>query len=231
MDQINERIGKTIQTYRKAQGMTLEKLAAAICKSKSTVSKYELGDISLDVTVLSDISRALGLKPQQILSGITDPEEECEATVSSGFRRYLYSYDGYSHHIIRALLIIASPEDNESPVSLFYDADSFETPERCRVLYVGTQNRHETITNYMLKKRGGIESPQICAIRPLDYQGLESGILFGISSRKQQPAALKCILSDTLLEENKELIKKLIISSEDIRMIKKVNQFMLEPPF
>lgn len=41
MSQISTEIGKQIRTFRKKRKMTLEALAAVICKSKSTVSKYE----------------------------------------------------------------------------------------------------------------------------------------------------------------------------------------------
>jgi transcriptional regulator with XRE-family HTH domain len=43
MSQISTEIGKQIRTFRKKRKMTLEALAAVICKSKSTVSKYENG--------------------------------------------------------------------------------------------------------------------------------------------------------------------------------------------
>ena len=47
MSQISTEIGKQIRTFRKKRKMTLEALAAVICKSKSTVSKYENGEIPL----------------------------------------------------------------------------------------------------------------------------------------------------------------------------------------
>ena len=43
MSQISAEIGKQIRTFRKKRKMTLETLAGIICKSKSTVSKYENG--------------------------------------------------------------------------------------------------------------------------------------------------------------------------------------------
>ena len=49
MSQISTEIGKQIRTFRKKRKMTLEALAAVICKSKSTVSKYENGEIPVDI--------------------------------------------------------------------------------------------------------------------------------------------------------------------------------------
>ena len=36
---VSEEIGKKLNTFRKARGMTLEALARQVCKSKSTLSK------------------------------------------------------------------------------------------------------------------------------------------------------------------------------------------------
>ena len=59
MSQISTEIGKQIRTFRKKRKMTLEALAAVICKSKSTVSKYENGEIPVDIETLYEIASAL----------------------------------------------------------------------------------------------------------------------------------------------------------------------------
>ena len=41
--------GERIRYYRKKKQMTIDQLAAAICKSKSCVSKYENGQIAVDL--------------------------------------------------------------------------------------------------------------------------------------------------------------------------------------
>ena len=56
---IDKRVGKNIKKYRLAYKMTLEELAKQIHKSKSTISKYEKGLISLDMATLEEISQVL----------------------------------------------------------------------------------------------------------------------------------------------------------------------------
>ena len=63
---ISEEIGKKINIFRKKKGWTVQELGDAICKSKATVSKYEKGQISLDVDTLYDIAAALGVSPEQL---------------------------------------------------------------------------------------------------------------------------------------------------------------------
>lgn len=49
MSELNKHIGKQIRMYRKVQGLTLQQLADLIHKSRASVSKYETGEITLDV--------------------------------------------------------------------------------------------------------------------------------------------------------------------------------------
>ena len=67
MSQISTEIGKQIRTFRKKRKMTLEALAAVICKSKSTVSKYENGEIPVDIETLYEIASALQIHVEQLL--------------------------------------------------------------------------------------------------------------------------------------------------------------------
>ena len=51
-------VGSRIRFYRKLKNMTQDQLAAAIHKSESTLSKYESGQIAIDVGSLYDIASA-----------------------------------------------------------------------------------------------------------------------------------------------------------------------------
>lgn len=68
MSKINQHIGSRIRSFRKQQGMTLQQLADQIHKSRTSLSKYETGEITLDVETLYDISTALGVD----MSRLTD---------------------------------------------------------------------------------------------------------------------------------------------------------------
>ena len=67
MAQISHEIGKRIRAFRKARHMTLDELAQILCKNKSTLSKYETGEIVLDIETIYEISRALGIHVEQLL--------------------------------------------------------------------------------------------------------------------------------------------------------------------
>ena len=68
MSEINVEIGKKIRNFRKNQKMTIEELAKLINKSKATVSKYEKGEIIIDIVTLYEIAVYVNLKvPQNII--------------------------------------------------------------------------------------------------------------------------------------------------------------------
>ncbi|MBR1442490.1 MAG: helix-turn-helix transcriptional regulator [Firmicutes bacterium] len=68
MNQITSHVGSKIKLYRKNNGLSINELASLIHKSKSTLSKYENGLISIDIETLYDISKVLHVN----LSGLVE---------------------------------------------------------------------------------------------------------------------------------------------------------------
>lgn len=87
MSQISTEIGKQIRTFRKKRKMTLEALAAVICKSKSTVSKYENGEIPVDIETLYEIASALQIHVEQLIRCVFDVLSE---TDTSSYKIMMY---------------------------------------------------------------------------------------------------------------------------------------------
>ena len=60
---VDEKVGRNIRKYRMAYNMTLKELAVRLHKSVSTVSKYEKGDISLDISTFLELSKIFKVSP------------------------------------------------------------------------------------------------------------------------------------------------------------------------
>ena len=75
MSQISQHIGSRIRSFRRAQGMTLQQLADKIHKSRASVSKYETGEIVVDIETLYDISQALNVE-LNVLTDYCDPKPQ-----------------------------------------------------------------------------------------------------------------------------------------------------------
>ena len=59
MSEISAQIGSQIRTLRKKRKMTLDDLSGIIHKSRSTISKYEKGEIAIDRETLYEIADAI----------------------------------------------------------------------------------------------------------------------------------------------------------------------------
>ena len=55
--------------------MTLQQLADRIHKSRASVSKYETGEVSLDIVTLTEIARVLEVQPGQLVDLPVQEEE------------------------------------------------------------------------------------------------------------------------------------------------------------
>lgn len=62
MAQVSTLVGQKIRNFRKRKNLTLEEFGQRIYKSKATLSKYESGEIKLDVDTLYQIAGALDVQ-------------------------------------------------------------------------------------------------------------------------------------------------------------------------
>lgn len=235
MSALSETVGERIRLFRQMKKLTLVALAEKIHKSKATLSKYENGEITLDVETLFEIAAALEIRPQLLIdvpAARRDPRTRSGALKGGFFaegRIYLYFYDGRSRRIVRSLL--EAGWDGEAPTaSLYYDLNSFAHPEECRNLYIGTAEYFDTIsTFYLASQSNRIEHLSLCAANPFDRRSQVMGMLSGLSRHPLLPVSIKCILSPTALEENDELKNTLLLSPGDMKTTRALNMFALKP--
>ena len=83
---------------------------------------------------------------------------------------------------------------------------------------------YDALTNILMRNQ---DTPMEQVTASILASFLESdtkwGLFFGISSRPMMPIAVKMLFSRKKLTENQELIEKLKISKEDIRLLKIYN--------
>ena len=228
MKDINAHIGARIRLYRKAKKLTLTALSGMIHKSKATISKYETGDIAIDVETLYDI--ALDVNIAQLMD--YSPEPSKHSSQLGGFfpqeRIYVYFYDGRTGKIVCNLLEL---NRTLSPcAAIFYlDVPSFDSLADCRSLYYGTAEYFDTVTNFSFANQTNrIEHVSLCAVNPFDRVEQVQGMLTGISRYPLLPVSIKCVLSPNMLALNKELEERLILSKRDMKLIKSLNMFAVE---
>ncbi len=230
MISVNQHVGSRIRLYRQMKRYTLAELAEKIHKSKATLSKYETGDIAVDVETLFEVAEALRVRPMQLLD--YDAEPQMKERVPDGFfpekRIYLYFFDGRKRKV-RCSLLDISREGTPASASLYYDVKDLSQPESCRNLYFGTAEFFDTVTQFSLDSQSSrVEKLTLCAANPFDRSGQVLGMLTGLSRYPMLPVSIKCILSDTPLQDNETLRESLILSRSDFKLIRTLNMFAVE---
>ena len=204
MKEISVHVGKRIRLYRKMKNMTIEVFAGLINKSKATVSKYENGDIAIDIETLFIIANALDISVNQLID--YDKEvEETETRVDLSGRRH-----------------------GKTRMYLYSDVDDYSNCYKCKYLYHGTMRRYDTFSNFQFENQNNkMERVFLYAINSFSPAGRMIGMFSGLSIQPMLPASFKFVLSPDIMEENEELKEILRFSKEDIRTMKKMNMFIV----
>lgn len=230
MSEINTHMGKQIRTFRKMRKLTLNELSETLNKSKSTISKYERGEISVDIETLYEISDALQIHVEQLLyypkkRTIISPQNSSPAFFSGVSQFYSYLYDGRSNNIIRCVFdVLSETENHQYKIMMYMNFKDFENYQNCENTYWGFIEHYDALTRISLNNR---DTPMEKANAQILASYLDSdtkwGLFNGFSSRPMMPIAIKMLFSKTRLKEDAALINQLKVSKDDIRLLKLYN--------
>lgn len=230
MRDLNSEIGEKIRIFRKRKGMTLEELAKALFKSKATVSKYERGEITLDIITLYEISNILNVNIEQLLflkkeSDIPTPSSSNPAFFSDINQFYSYVYDGRVNKIMKCVFDIVPTEARTgNNIYMYMNFKDYKNYQDCENTYHGTIDHYDTLTNIVMRNQDTyVEQVSISILASFLDSSTKLGLFFGISSRPLMPIAVKMLFSRNILKENEELVEQLKISREDIRLLRHYN--------
>ena len=230
MAQISHEIGKRIRAFRKARHMTLDELARILCKNKSTLSKYETGEIVLDIETIYEIARALGIHVEQLLYCTPDRVSIQSSGPKPAFfnglsQFYSYYYDGRYNRIMRCVFdVLLQSEDNRYKIMMYANFQDYKSYQNCETTYWGYMEHYDAITNVILTNQ---DSPMEKAHGQIlaTYMNSDTkwGLFTGLSARPMMPVALKMLFSKKRLPEDEALLQMLKVTKEDIRLMKLYN--------
>ncbi|MDR1915961.1 MAG: helix-turn-helix domain-containing protein [Synergistaceae bacterium] len=233
MDSISIYVGKKINFFRKQKNLSLDQLSSMIHKSKSTLSKYENGNISIDIETLCDIAKVLDVELNQLINYRYKPSSQSKfSTNPFGAHNdlYIYYYDGRKKSVVISFLTISFSEIRNVFESEFYmDIPSFDEYEKCQFYYVGEMNAFDLVTYLtMTNQTNPMERMSFCILNQFRYNSLKWGYMFGISYKPIAPFALKFLLSTMPLPMGKITPEALSFTNSEIKMIKKLNMLLLD---
>lgn len=237
MSRINEHIGGRIRMYRKARELTLQQLADLIHKSRASVSKYENGEITLDVETLSEIADVLMVSPGQLMD-FNPPvpktaKQPLNHSAKSPFyqakRLYFYFYDGRYKRLKDGIIDIRETKEAGS-----YEADlsvSAVNPSgrSSKLYYTGKVIYSDMLIRFSFVNRyNPLEEDLLYIFNPLELRDSTDGLLCGISSADLMPCAFKCLVTLHPQEHTEEFKKRLLITRRELQQWQKLNMLMVD---
>ncbi|MBQ5782156.1 MAG: helix-turn-helix transcriptional regulator, partial [Oscillospiraceae bacterium] len=184
MNEINVHIGSRIRNFRRMKKLTLQQLADLIHKSRATVSKYETGEIALDIETLYDISNALDVE----LNRITDykPVKNVAPPVTDysgrnpffqADRLYFYFYDGRYHRLKDGVIDVHRNMDENGCFDASLSIHSVSPSGRVsEVYYSGKVLYSDTLIRFSFENQyNKLEQDLLYIFNPLDLRDFTEG--------------------------------------------------------
>lgn len=238
MTQINQHVGAKIRAYRKQRGMTLQQLADQIHKSRASVSKYETGEITLDIQTLYEISQVLNVD----LSRLTDyrPEKPQPVPTPSPYagespffraeRLYFYFYDGRYNRLKDGVIHIHKKESKDGNYEASLSISSVTpTGRSSEIYYTGKVVYSDMLIRFsFVNQYNALEEDLLYIFNPLELRDFSEGLLCGISSADLMPCAFKCLVTLTPQEATDELKQHLLITPKELRRWQKLNMLIVD---
>lgn len=230
MNDINREIGKKIRNFRKLKKITIEQLGEKIKKCKATISKYETGEITIDIVTLYTIADVLSISIDQLLyhnpKNFLTSFNEVKPTFFNGISQfYSYLFDGRTNQIIRCVFdISAEIEKSKYKIMMYMNFEDYNNYQNCENTYAGYIEHYDAMTNiFMTNLNTPMEKVTVSILASFLDSDTKWGLFFGISSRPMMPIAIKMFFSKKRLKEDDLLKNQLKISREDIRLLKLYN--------
>lgn len=211
------KIGKMIREARKSKGLSVEELANKICKSITTMYKYERDEVIPDLVTILEICNVLELDINDLT--IQDRIEVNRETSINPFPTdtlYIY-YLGFGSLAEYRLKI--TPENGVMKVEFLLGDD--------QVYYVGTIESNSDLAFISLKNYYAVnqcfEKLLLTINMKFCIDGMNTGVILALREEVNQPVIKKIILSRKRIKENEkdEIIKRLnLTESERANLLK-----------
>lgn len=223
-------VGNNIRKYRTAYNMTLKDLSLKLHKSISTVSKYEKGDISLDLPTFMELARIFQVPPSLLLGGEQDFIVEEHSYDKASEKLYMYTYDSQNKYIVQSIIeqYPATSKSNTYRAEMFNDVKDLNNPGDCGGFYLGEYKKEGFIGTYFLHNQISTEHILISCINNLGNPNQKLGLISGLSNYTMLPVTFKVVISNTEITNKDSLMNLLVFSKEDYKIMKRTNYLSVQ---
>lgn len=221
-------VGGRIRHFRKARGHTLESFSRLLHRSKSVLSKYERGDVALDIVTLQEIALALDVPIAALLENsgrMSAPlySSRGDAAAEQQFERYYcYSIMSYDKATLQKSLLIMGSDT----ATCYMNIDSEENVQHYEFLFSGKVRRSDSFTRLFLTNALHDDDTCIMEIpaRLGDYQCTIAFVVnFPVGGR--YPLAGTFLLSTVPIRDTKWIYDALCFTRDDLKRFQYHNAY------
>ena len=224
--------GERIRYLRKINNLTLENIAKLTGKSKSTISKYERGEISVDLETFYQFSEAFSVPIHHFLyqslpiSSVLP--DKPDARFQANKILCIYHWDARPHRN-RCLLSVVEMNTSSSQSVLYWDVADYLHYTKCNYIFYGNLLKSEPSRRFILINNvSQMDMLGINYLNPLIFHNtVICGNISSFSVGQFECYTTKCIVSEMPQNITKEFMHTLTISKSVITELRKTNVFRM----
>lgn len=228
-EMIRKVIGQRIRYYRKQKHYSLAEFALLINKSKSSLSKYERGEVSIDVETLIVIARNLEISVSQLLDMdyLSSADYFAEGICDSSQAQKIY------YVYVPSFVQKKSKEVNILTINqeraVFYGRVSALTDfAKCAYYYTGTVQEFDSSQRIFLANATNQNDLIVIDLtNSLDTSSIIVGLFFSLSFGRYDSFVSKCIATERPLSDLTEASTLTAPTRDEINHLKKSHIFKI----
>lgn len=211
-------VGSRIRFLRKAKGLTLDSFAALVHKSKSIISKYERGDVTIDIVALQEIADALGVSPSSLLANthLATPifSHGVNPSDANAEEYYIYSIMSRGKATLQKSFLVLGDEY----ATCYMNIKSEKEIGRYEYLFTGQVRRSDSFTRILLTNVVNRDDIFIAEIPPV-IGSHNCSIAFAscYSIGGYYPIAGSLLLSKTPITDTEWVVQTLSFTRQDLK--------------
>lgn len=214
--------GQKIKKYREAKGLSSKELGNAIGKTKSTIVRYENGEIVLDFITAQEIANVLNIDLNDICEiSVHTIEKSKNANPFNSDTLYLY-------YISKNGLIISKIEIETKKYGNYVLMKNALKGKKYKQEYTGMLESNYNTAFFCLTNaitNPGLDKFQIEIDLHSKFNDMYFGLFLGVSDNTHRPTARKCIITTELFaskEKLNDIFHELEINEKDIKDMQKI---------
>lgn len=230
-----QQIGARIAFLRRLKGLTLAELAERVNKHKSTISKYESGQIIIDIESLKEEADALGVDVAQIVempntSRLTSAPIGPHNPFCLASTFYMYYFDGRSARLVSSVICLTSRHDGDNRInaSLYMDTPDPQNYLNCRYFYSGYMYPYDLTSFFIFENQAiHIEKLSLMAVHSFSDKNRFWGAFMGLSPQPFGPMIAKVLIANSMVPQEQLRQTDFKISRDEWKAFQRYNSMLL----